>query len=153
VPYHHSYTVRRRVWSVWFSNTNAWIRKRISTVLATVLVVEVAQWFPVRTEGSAWNRHGTTVWTQTYMGAFKWIIFYMQSQKTDLYYAQSMWSERERQQKSRFALQPISLTPAPFPLHNTPIRSRSIVFCHTRSPLRSAPPNFRLALLCAPYRQ
>jgi len=79
MPYHHSHTVRRKGWSVWLSTTNAWIRKRISTALATVLVVEVAQWFPVRTGGSAWNRLGTTVITQTCMGAFKWITFYTPS--------------------------------------------------------------------------
>ena len=42
--------------------------------------------------------------------------------------------------------------PAPFPLCDLPLRSRSIVFCHAHSTLRSAPPDFRPAPLRFPFR-
>jgi hypothetical protein len=63
------------------------------------------------------------------------------------YREQSMWAERERQEKALKA-QGISRTPAlRSAIPRYALRSRSIVLCNFRLPLRFRSPNFRPAPL------
>ena len=133
---HPVYTTPLRGWSI-----NKWSQPIFCLLSYNVICImqEIIESLKLRKAcRSWWQCKRTYYWDHIYCSAFMFdVCCHVKALRVPY---RSMWAQRERQ-NSRSVLKPISVTTAlssKKPLRSS-LCSRSIVFRHARSPLRSAP--------------